>query len=633
MPFDPSTARAFDPSSAQPAPAAAPAAQPQQDSSPMGMVKEAGDVLFTALHGAADTATFGLADKASAGILSTISPLTGEPMSYHEAYQKIQDNNGARSGRNPVASTAGDVAGMFIGGAGLAKAASKVPALASAAEALQPVARSPFTNVAKAAATGAAASGGYTATDDLIRNGDIDPNNVITNAAAGAVLGPAVSKIGTSIARGVQNTSTKAMMILADKLGENPGTLQRAYDSFNAATGRVPTMAELVTMKQAGELKTLAANNPAIQEGLNAAESTANSQRPQALAQNIENAGGPAQDITTLARARSDRMDAAMAPIRRTTVGIDQNDVGLLTDPRTMTAVRRAKDPELRTRVSQAIDDVEQHGQSDILTVHDIDNLRQSLRSEQANLANTQSGRGNSVAAQHYGDHIENITALGTSAEPGYQDALSQFSRDSDYMHGFKHGTQGKAIGEAADAKLQRALESPEGQQGHAAGVATRNIDAAAASPSSAVRTADSIAAGTGDSAVLRQSMGQGNFDTVQRAAQAESTGAKRLSEMTGSVPNEPEGFSGKELAQGIGAAASHSPSGILFHASRAIPNFKKLPDPVQRQIARYLSTPELTQQGINLLRRAGAKDDQIRKLAVALSANAGLNAANTLGQ
>jgi hypothetical protein len=38
-----------------------------------------------------------------------------------------------------------------------------------------------------------------------------------------------------------------------------------------------------------------------------------------------------------------------------------------------------------------------------------------------------------------------------------------------------------------------------------------------------------------------------------------------------------------------------------------------------------------MTQQGINLLRKAGATDQDIRKLAVALSANAGLNTANVM--
>lgn len=644
MAFDPSTARVFDPSTATaqapaPAPAAAPQAgpagsgDPGQDESPQGLVKSAGDMLFTALHGAADTATFGLADKASAGLAHMISPLTGKPMSYDEAYAKIQANNSARSGRNPVSAAVGDVAGVALGAGKLAQGAKMIPGVGRLLEAAQPLERSPVSNVLKSAAVGAAGAGGYSAADDVIRNGDVNPDNVLTNAAVGAVVGPVVSKIGTAIARGVQSSSTKAMTLLASKLEEDPATLQRAYDNFNAATGRVPTMAELVQMKSQGELKALAAKNPIVQGAFNDAADAADAQRPAALSQNIENAGGPAQDVTTLARARTDRMTAAMAPIRRSPVGIDTNDVGLLTDRRTQTALRRAKDPELRTRVAQAIDEVEQGGQSDLLDLNDIDSLRQSLRSEQANLANTQSGFGNSVAARSYGNHIDNVTALGTSAEPAYQDALNQFASDSHYLRGFKHGLSGKSIGEATDAKLQAALEHPEGIAGHQAGIVSRTSDAAAASPQGASQTAEQLAAGTGDSAPLRQAVGQQGFTDIQRAADAEARGSRSLSNLSGRVNPADEGLSGKQVAQAAGGVVSHSPAAIIYHAARVVPSFGKLPDAVQRQVARYLTTPSMTQQGINLLRRAGAKDDEIRKLAVALSANAGLNTAATLGQ
>lgn len=639
MPFDPTTAQLFDPTSATVPPAAATGAAPVNadraggDGVDIGQeaMGDAGSMLWAALHGAADTATFGLADKTAAGLAHMISPLTGKPMSYDEAYARVQSNNSKSTGNSPVSAAVGDVAGMAVGAGGLAKVASKVPAIARATEALQPITRQPLRNVAKAALTGAAASGGYTAADDAIRNGEINPDNVVTNTAIGAVVGPAVSKIGTALARGVQSSSTKAMTLLASKLGETPQVIQRAYDNFMAATGRVPTMAEIVGMKSQGELKALAANNPIVQESVNAAEDTAGAQRPQSLAQVIENNGGPAQDISQLTTARRDRMTAAMDPIRTSRVGLDNNDIGLLADPRVRAAIRQ--DPHLSGRVRDAIEQVGETGNSDLLSIDDIDSIRKSIRGRQAAFANPANSQHNPHIAQQFGNLADNIGALGTASEPAYQDALEQFARDSNYIKGFKHGNAGKTIGEADNPDLINALSEAEGVAGHQAGIVSRTSDAAASSPAGATRTAAELAAGGGDSANLRRAVGQAGFEPIQAAAEAENRGATALSNISGRVSPEPEGFSGKQAAQTVGAVASHSPAGVLFHAARAIPSFSKLPDAVQRQVARYLTNPSMTQQGINLLRRAGATDVQMRKFSVALAATAGLNTADTLGQ
>lgn len=649
MPFDPTTATAFNsatatpvtagsPAASTPSPQAQQAAQQQQhvqESSPQSLLQSAGDMLFTALHGAADTATFGLADKASAGLATGISALTGQPQTYDESLAKIRANNAAMAGRNPVSAVAGDVAGTMIGAGKLAQAAKMIPGVGALAAAAEPVAGSPISNVLKSAAVGGAASGAYTAADDAIRTGSIDPNNVALNAVTGAVVGPAVSKIGTMLAKGVQNSSTRAMTLLASKIGETPDVLQNAFDNFSAATGRVPTMAELVQMKSQGELKALAGKNPIIQQGINDAADTADAQRPAALSQIVENNGGPAQDVATLARARSARMTAAMDPIRNDMVPIDSTQNGLLTDQRTRAAVRDTQDPDLRVRVNQAIDDSDNGGQGSLST-QDLDSIRQSLNSTRNNLANTQSGQGNSVAAQTLGNHIANITDLVTGGDPThpYAQALDQFANDSNYIRGFKHGNAGKSIGQADNQQLQSALNTAEGQAGHQAGIVSRTSDAAASSPQGAQRTAAQLAAGTGDSAVLRGAVGQQGFSNIQAAASAENQGATALNNLAGRIAPEEPGVKLGQIAQAGAGAMTHSPAALVYHISKVMPGVsQKLPPAVQTQVARYLTNPQMTQQGINLLRRAGATDDQLRKLSVALSANAGLNTADTLGQ
>lgn len=641
MDFDPDTARPLTAPAPQAAPAAAPQQQqaPQQAQQPQGnqppsMMDEAGSMLWTALHSATDAATFGLADKASAGLATLISPMTGKQMSYDEAYQKIQANNQRNAAANPVSAAAGNIAGTVLGAGKLAKVASAIPGVAGVVDALAPVAKSPVTNVLKSAVTGGAAAGGYTAVDNLARTGSVNPDDVLINTATGAALGPAVTKIGTALAKGVVSSSTKAMQLLADKLGETPDVLQNAYNNFAAATGRVPTMAELVGMKSQGELKQLASNNPIVQQGVNEAADTAASQRPQTLAQTVEdNSGGPAQDINQLTQARKARMTQAMDPIRTQPVTIDDTQAGLLQDPRVRSAIRR--DPDLRGKVDDTLDEIDQNGSSTNLTINDMDNIRQSLRGQQTALLNPANSAHNPHVAAGYGNMADNIADLATGSDPThpYAQALSQFEQDSNYIKGFKHGAQGKTIGEAGTPDLINALNEPEGQAGHQAGIVSRVSAQAAASPDSAVRTAAQLANSGGDTAALRQAVGQTNFAKTQAAATAETKGNDALNAITGRVNPDEESFSGRQAAQTVAAAASHSPAGLMFHAARAIPSFTKQSPAVQQQIVKYLANPNMTQQGINLLRKAGARDEEIRKFAVSLSAATGANVASTMGQ
>jgi hypothetical protein len=105
MDFDPTTAKAigdFDASSAKPA---------ADDESHSGFgTGSAADKLYAALHGAADTATFGMADRASAALAAGLSHATSKPMSYDEAYAKIKENAAKSSGANPVSALIGDAA-------------------------------------------------------------------------------------------------------------------------------------------------------------------------------------------------------------------------------------------------------------------------------------------------------------------------------------------------------------------------------------------------------------------------------------------------------------------------------------------------------------------------------------------
>lgn len=590
--------------------------------------------LFAALHGAADTATFGLADRASAAMASGFSHLTGNPLSYDEAYARVKQNAAASAGANPLSNVVGQAGGVVAGGgliSGAAKALKAAPLVGPAATAVGDAMAlkngAPYANTLKSAAVGA----GFGATDAAGHGGDTD--QVGMSAATGAVFGPVLGKVATATIKVLSPAATKAMSLLADKIGESANTLERAFQNFHAATGRVPTMAELVGLKSSGELRQVAANNPLVGEAATQAADAAHAARPSTLPAQIERVTGqPAQDVNALVTARSDRMTAAMRPIRNDPVHVDQSNVTPLYDPRVRAATNG--DPALRAKVAQAVQEVEDNGSTDLLTTNDIDSIRKSVRGRQSAYANPQATIHNPHTAESYGELAHDITGLATgrNATHPYAQALSQFEEDTHYIKGFKHGMAGKDIGEAADQSLIRSLNEPAGQQGYASGVQSRLATEARSSESGALSTADKLSQRAGTQDQVRDALGPQVSASLRAAGAAETTAADRLSTIAPGAPNPTTKPSLQQAAQAGAAAIGHSPAGIAFHITRAIPGLSKSMSPaVQMKVAQYLLDPTMTQQGINLLRKAGATNADIRRLALAISANVGANSGEAL--
>lgn len=608
---------AFDPSTAKPVEATAPDEGTDEGA------------LFAALHGAADTATFGLADRAAAGVGMAASRLTDKPLTYSEALARIKANVAKTSGNNPVSTLIGDVGGL-VTGAGAISAGAKalkavVPGGEAVADALALKRGAPIANTLKSAATGAAFGAG----DAAGHGGSAD--DIALSAAGGAVAAPVVSKVASTAIKALAPAAQKAMSLLAEKIGETPDTLQRAYANFQASTGRVPTMAEIVGLKSSGELRMVANQNPIVGAAATDAADTAAAVRPTTLPAHIEQiTGQPAQDISTLTQARKSRMDTAMDPIRDTPVMLDTNDLSTLSDARVREATRG--DPDLRRRIGEAQTDIGAHGNSDALTVNDIDSIRKGLRGRQAAYSNPTNNLHNPHTAAGFGDVANRITDLGTGAEPGYKDALEQFEADSHYIKGFNHGMAGKDVGEASDPSLITSLGEPEGREGYASGVQSRLTNAARSSESGAVRTAADMGQDAGAQDQLRSALGPRTAARLQAAGKTEATAADRLNTIAPGAPNPTAQPSGQQAAQAGAAALSHSPAGIAFHLTRAIPGLNKsMSAAVQKKVAQYLLDPNMTQQGINLLRKAGAKNADIRRLALSISANVGANTGEAL--
>lgn len=615
------------------APQAAPAQSPEDRAAAAGRQAGSNEGSASAIaNHIADTGTFGLNHYLNAGARYLGQRLSGveNPDSFDSDLAYSRGVTEGAGNANPTSAVVGDVGGLLTGG-GLVGAALKgakalplVGRVAQGADRLLAArAGQPVANVARAAATGGLVAG----LDSAGHGGNADQD--LAAVATGAVLGPIAGKVGGAIVKRLSPVATRAMSLLSDKIGETPATLQRAYTNFQQATGRVPTMAELVGMKSRGELASVAAENPTVGVALNRAADTAGQARPGTLAARItQNAGGPVQDMNALVTAQSARMDAAMKPIRNSQVPLDSSAVDLLNDPRVRDAT--AEDPELRAKLAKALTDIGDSGQSS-MSIDDIDSLRQSIRSRQAARANVNNVAHNSQVARQFGRIADEVTDLTAPHVPEYKAALDQFGTDQSYIDAFKHGMGGKSIGEAEDPSLIRTLGTPEGQQGHASGVMSRLAGRAGDTEGGANATALDLTQ-PGTIRAVTEAVGAQRAGRLAEAAAYERKSAEALNQLApGGIKPQPEGGDVQHAAHAVAAATYHSPTAIGYHISRIFGGKVKMSAAVQAKVAQYLADPKMTQQGIALLRRAGAANEDIRRLQTAISGAAGAQAGDAL--
>lgn len=615
------------------APQAAPPQSPEERAAAAGRQMGSEENMASAFaNHVADTGTFGLNHYVNAGARYLGQRIAGvdNPDSFDSDLAYSRGVTEGAGNANPTSAIAGDVGGLFTGGGLIgatlkgAKALPLVGKVAQGADSLLAArAGQPLANVARAAATGGVVAG----LDSAGHGGNVDQD--LAAAATGAVLGPVAGKIGGAVVKRLAPVAARAMSLLSDKIGETPATLQRAYTNFQQATGRVPTMAELVGMKSRGELAAVAGDNPTVGVALNRAADTAGQARPGALAGQItQNAGGPVQDINSLVKAQGARMDAAMKPIRSSQVPLDSSAADLLNDPRVRNAT--AADPELRAKLAKTLTDIGDSGQSS-MSIDDIDSLRQSIRSRQAAYANVNNVAHNSQVARQFGRIADEVTDLTAPHVPEYKAALDQFGTDQSYIDAFKHGMGGKSIGEAEDPSLIRTLGTPEGQQGHASGVMSRLAGRAGDTESGANATALDLTQ-PGTIRAVSEAVGPQKAARLAEAAAYERKSAEALNQIApGGIKPQPDGGDVQHAAHAVAAATYHSPTAIGYHISRIFGGKVKMSAAVQAKVAQYLADPKMTQQGIALLRRAGAANEDIRRLQTAISGAVGVQAGNAL--
>lgn len=622
---------------AQPqAPATAPAG-----TTPAGGMDMSGVMgqLYAAAHGLEDTASFGLADRVIAAPVAAARTLMGDPTSYDEAYANIKQRAADATDAHPITTLAGDAAGLLTGGGLLAKgveaAGKAIPAVARAAEALAPksaatIGRALTTgekvgNIAKAAVIG----GGVSAADTAGHGGDED--QILNSTALGAVAGPVLSKAGQLAVKAVRGPVDKGMALLADKLGEPISVLQNAFDNFRTSTGQIPTLAQIVGLKSQGELRLVAAGNPTVGELANQAAAESRATLPADLTRQVTTAVGQPDNISTLMQTRSANMTQAMDPIRNQPVPLTSRDAALLQDPRIRAATTPT--PGLRNRVNDVVDNLAQHpaGVDSTLTVNDIETLRQGLRDRQGAFATA----GRAGAARDVGELADNITDMARSAHPGYETALSGYENDSHFINAFEHGAAGREITDASDNGLIRSLNTQQGRMGYRSGVISRMVGRTNASEGSAANAADLLSGENATTQNLRTAVGTNNTDRLQDSANALRSGNESLQNIAPTnITPASEGVTSSDIAHGAAAAVLHSPAAVTYQLSKVLKKAGVIMSPeVQRVVGRYLFDPQMTQQGINLLRKARVDERDIKALTTGIAAATGIGASRLEGQ
>lgn len=548
-----------------------------------------------------NTASFGLAPAAMRTGMNAMSPGSGDAM---------QQNVDATNAANPAGAAAGAVAAIPVDMA-LTAPIGGLGAEGTAAGALLRGGGAAG-NVARATATGGTAAAVQAATAGE------SPGDIAANAAVGAVAGPLIGKaagVAAGAVRGLRSPAARAWAYIAKRIGVSGDDLQSFVDAHTAQTGTSPSVQQVLDAHAAGAVKDFASNNPQSAMLLQQAQRTAQEGLPAQATAVVENAGIPRPTPTFLAGVHPNQqspmglanhldttMDAAMQPMRDASVSLPEELRG---DPDLNTAIAGRKFRDIRERLD-----------NDELTLGDVDIIRQQLNAAAAN----------HPAGSHspFGQLANEVRDEAASQIPAYQGALDEYGNGARYIQGFNHSYSTGATAETAtDASTRRALGTPEGMQGHAAGVATNMRNQAADGPQQALTTLQQIATPGAPQTALRSATGA-MTNAPEQAAAAHVQAMRAVNASTpASVAPAREGNA--SLTTGLAETAAGAHFAGFSQVARAATHFLRrnaFPPAVQREIATGLTSTDPAVRAVTLARlkreNAGAKG--IKELQLVMS-------------
>lgn len=557
----------------------------------------------------------------------------------------------------PIASTVGGAVGgtaaALVGGEALKAGGLAVPA------ALRLQQGQNLLNAGRLAVGGAAAGGvqsGLQAGGEQVAQGNIAeapgaalnaiPGGVLAGAAAGpagAVLGKV---IGGPMSAGA-GLPGKTAMALSKVFGESANDLQTAWRTFQQETGRAPTMTELSTLKQLGMIDGAAKSSAPITQALRQASAASDAARSAQMQSTFSEgmAGQPTaaspQAFENL-RTQQGNIDypssRAMPDFNVSTEDSPDFAGASPADHLAATIVPQAglKTPD-RIRIVAAL-------QNGTLSSADAQTLRSALgaaagrgqysaglSSARADLDHILSMPGNEASAAALNKANANSAALATAGSGAEHGASILGSSTPSAYTATAEATgitpPGTGLAPAGSGHNGGPAINPEFAQGMQAG-ANDSLSAAAATPRGAVNLAARLGSDDNLHAKLAATFGQDAADALRVLGKREDAAASALDPYSNRLgPSEESDTPGlvTSALHGIATAASHGGWAAVHAVRAALPLMKvKMAPAVQEQVAKYLSDPAMTTQGINLLRKAGASSAALRKFAISIAGAAG---------
>lgn len=523
-----------------------------------------------------------------------------------------EEDRAARAGRNPVASTVGDIAGtaatgrtlmrgLGMAGNALARVVGRTPeAAGEAAGTVRKVA-----NYFGVGAAGGAAASATTGQDI--------PTGAAAGALGSAVVGaPAATlAIGRAVIGKLAPASltayTNAIRFLSSKMEEDPDQLMAAAQQFAARTGKIATLQEIQGAGSAAELVKLAEARRSAADVFRQSEQDITAARPASMQRQIER-GGPVDTTARLRGVRDAAGDAAMQRIGNIAVRLPQRVMDLIAHGEGYQSIG----PALRARVAS----LSQGGPP--LTVREVENIRKSIAD----------AAGDATGKKHVYTEIAGELATEAGRQvPAYGSFLSESSAFARNIKGFEHGEGSKLPGAVKDRLDRVDTATPEYAAGRNVGVRTRLANEAGATEDSAKKVAKTLAQPSGAATEAQGALSAREQRALQELGQAETQSAERLSG-TGSVPVRPlsdeRALSVKNLVEGVTALFGKTLTGYKSHVAARIMTRLSISPATARQVAEAATDARNIPQVIDALRRARLTDAEITSILMPVAAAGG---------
>lgn len=392
--------------------------------------------------------TFGVGTPATAAgelVASHLDPRR-EGLRPSEAMEYARGRRAGLAEEHPVAYGAGMVGGIFSSGRVAGQALSKAPAAVRTV--FTPQSKQTARNIARLAATGAAAAG---TTAAMEQGAEAAP----TAAAFGAIAGPVGAAAvggGSAAFRSIHSRidpNNAAIRLLARRLGEPVEELTRRYGEFVSSMGRAPRLVEIMRREAAEEMGQIGRARSGAAQVFRDAEEHAALQRPielselfraghttsnvpaqqelaaettQKLRSSVSTGRGSGREILA---ARNQAFDDLMGQIGRHRVPLSPTMVQQIQNPDVWTSL----EPSLRRRVSRILAAAEEGGTTPALRVRDWDAIRTDL-----------AGRAGPGSRHTYRRLRNRIRDYVGNAVPEYAEGLRRYGDLTDMARGMGAG-------------------------------------------------------------------------------------------------------------------------------------------------------------------------------------------------